>query len=72
MDQIVSAQPGLIPQVSGTLTTARMKGATVFDDHVTQFIYAHLMKDHTQESTLEAKAAFEKLMATHGHKVRRY
>ena len=72
VDQLVSAQPGLIPQVSGTLTAARITGATVFVDHVTQFIYAHLMKDLTQESTLEAKAAFEKLMATHGHKVRRY
>jgi hypothetical protein len=72
VDQLVSAQPGLIPQVSGTLTSARIMGATVFVDHATQFIYAHLMKDLTQDSTIEAKAAFEKLMATHNHKVRRY
>ena len=72
VNQLVSAQPGLIPQVSGTLTSARIMGATVFVDHATQFIYAHLMKDLTQDSTIEAKAAFEKLMATHNHKVRRY
>jgi hypothetical protein len=32
-DQLVSAQPGLIPQISGRLTHQRVNGATVFVDH---------------------------------------
>ena len=34
VDQIVSAQPGLIPQMSGFLTNQRLWGATTFVDHV--------------------------------------
>ena len=34
VDQIVSAQPGLIPQMSGFLTNKRLWGATTFVDNV--------------------------------------
>ena len=33
MDQLVSAQPGLIPQMAGFLTNLRIWGATVLVDH---------------------------------------
>jgi hypothetical protein len=33
MDQLVSAQPGLIPQMAGFLTYLRIWGATIFVDH---------------------------------------
>ena len=54
---VVSAQEGLIPQVTGTLTSARITGATVFVDHVMKFLYVHLMRSLSTEETLEIKAA---------------
>ena len=42
-DQFVSHQPGLVPQLSGKLTNQRITGATVYVDHVTDFLYVHLM-----------------------------
>ena len=45
VDQIISAQPGLIPQMTGALTKERIWGCTTFVDHVSGFVYAHLMRD---------------------------
>ena len=72
VDQIVSAQPGLVAQTAGFLTSDRIAGATVFVDHVTQFTYVHLMKDLTTELTLEAKSACDRVFAQFGHKIRHY
>ena len=58
INQIVSAQPGLIPQMAGYLTSARIWGATTFCDHVTDYVYVHLMKSFTLEETLLAKTAY--------------
>ena len=44
VDQIVSAQPGLIPQMAGFPTSDRIWGTTNFCDHVSGFIYVHLMR----------------------------
>ena len=43
IDQLVSAQPGLIPQMSGFLTNQRIWGATVFVDHVSDYVYVFLI-----------------------------
>ena len=59
LDQIVSAQPGLIPQMSGFLTNLRIMGATVFVDHFSDHVFVYLMKNHTLEETLLAKEAYE-------------
>jgi len=59
VDQIVSAQPGLIPQMAGFLTSDRIWGCTTFCDHVTDYVYVHLMRNFTLEETLLAKQAFE-------------
>lgn len=72
MDQIVSAQPGLVPQMSGKLTRERIWGATCFVDHVSDFIYVHLMKSLTTEDTITAKRAFEKLFHHANRKVKSY
>ena len=56
----MSAQPGLVPQISGKITAARIWAATVFIDHCSRYIHVHLMRDQTQQSTLEAKATFER------------
>ena len=63
VDQIVSAQPGLIPQMSGFLTSKRIWGSTTFVDHASDYVYVHLMEDLTLDETLLAKEALEKLMA---------
>ena len=52
IDQIVSAQPGLIPQISGYLTNMRIWGATVFVDHVSDYTHVALMFDLTLDETL--------------------
>ena len=58
-DQIVSAQPGLVPQEKGQITRACIWGATVFVDYASRWVKVHLMQDATGDSTLEAKNAFE-------------
>ena len=63
MDKIVSAQPGLIPQMSGFLTSRRIWGCTTFCDHVSDFVYVHLMRYFTVEETLLAVKDFEKTLA---------
>ena len=61
-DQLVSAQPGLIPQMSGFLTNLRIMGATVFVDHFSNHVYVYLMKDLTLAETLLAKDAYERFL----------
>jgi hypothetical protein len=55
VDQIISAQPGLIPQIAGILTSKRIWECTMFVDHVSNYIYFHLMNDFTIMETLLAK-----------------
>jgi len=42
LDQMVSSQPGLIPQMSGSLTNLRIMGATVFVDHYSDHVYVSI------------------------------
>ena len=63
MDKIVSAQPGIIPHMSGFLTSRITWGCTMFCDHLYDFLYVHLMQDFTVEETLLAVKAFEKTLA---------
>ena len=43
--QIVSAQPVPIPQMSGFLTSQHFWGCITFMDHVSKYVYVHLMRD---------------------------
>jgi hypothetical protein len=63
MDQIVSAQPGRIPQTSGFLTNCWIWGCTTFCDHISDFVYVHLMQDFTNDKTTLAAKAFEKALS---------
>ena len=72
VDQLISAQPGLVPRISGRHTRQRIQAATVFLDHYSDFSYTHLCTSTSQEETLEAKAAYEKLAASHGVTVKHY
>ena len=59
--QLVSAQPGLIPKISGYLTNMRIWGATVFLDHVSDFTHVAIMRDIALDKTLLAKTSIERL-----------
>ena len=72
VDQIVSAQHGRIPQMAGFLINDRIVGATFFVDHVTQYIYVHLMKALTTDNTIAAKSACEQVFPQFGHKIHHY
>ena len=72
VDQIVSAQPGLIPQMSGFLTSCRIWGCTSFCDHVSDFIYIHLMQDVTVDEMILGVKAFEKVMVQANCSVKHY
>ena len=69
-EQIVSAQPGLIPQMPGFLTNQRLWGATTFVDHVSDYVYVHLMRDLSLTKTLLAKSAMKKVLAQAGQTVK--
>ncbi len=71
-DQMVSAQPGLVPQMSGFLMSERIWGITLFVDHATDWTYGHLMRSLKLSETLLAKLAFEKIAARSGHSICRY
>jgi hypothetical protein len=60
MDQMVSAQPGLIPQMAGFLTNLRIWGAMIFVDHYSDYIFIALMRDLTFDKKLLEKSSFEK------------
>jgi hypothetical protein len=62
MDTLVSAQPGLIPQMSGSLTNLRIMGTTVFVDHCSDHTYIYLMRDLTLAETLLSEHAYEKFL----------
>ena len=72
IDQLVSAQPGLVPLASGYLSSDRIVGATIFVDHFTGYVYTHLMRSLSGDETLAAKAAYEKLADDYGVSVSAY
>ena len=55
VDQIVSSQPGLIPQMSGFLSNQILWGATTFVNHVSDYVYVNLMRDLSLTNTLIKK-----------------
>ena len=72
VDQIVSAQPGLVPQDKGQLTRSRIWGCTVFVDYAESLVSVILMRDLGTESTMAAKQEFEDKCATRGVRVQHY
>jgi hypothetical protein len=62
MDHIISAQPGLIPQIGGRLTCMQINGATVIVDHYSDHVYVFLMSNLSLEETLLAKHAYERFL----------
>ena len=71
-DQLVSAQPGLVPQEKGQLNSLHIWGATIFVDYSSKWIKVHLMQSATGEETLQAKEAFEHNCNTRGVQPKQY
>ena len=57
---MISAQPGLVPQVSGRPMSACIWAATISLGHFSCQFHVHLLRDKTQALTLEAKAGYER------------
>jgi hypothetical protein len=72
VDQMVSPIPGLVAQITGTLTTKRYNYATVYVDQATRLGYVHLQKGATAEETLEGKKAFEAYARDHSISIKAY
>ena len=72
VDQLVVAQPGLVPRISGKHTIQRICGATGFFDNYTGYSYSSLQTSLNGDQTLEAKHAFESHAASCGVKIERY
>eukprot|EP00957_Ditylum_brightwellii_P191765 14598621-Ditylum_brightwellii.AAC.2 len=72
IDQLVSNQPDLVPQVSGKLTSQRIMGAAIFVDHFSDLVYIYLMMSLSGEETLAAKCAYKRVAQSHGVTIRRY
>ena len=71
-DQIISAQPGLVPQNAGKLTNKRITSVTVFVDHYSDFSYVVLMTECSGKETLRAKQEFEAYAASNGVRISHY
>ncbi len=72
MDQLVSAQPGLIPQMAGFLMNLCIWSATIFVDHFSDLVYVALMHDLTLDKTLLAKTSFERFASNGGETINSY
>ena len=68
----MSAQPGLIPKISGYLTNMRIWGATVFVDHVSDYTHVANMHDPTLDETLLEKTYFARLVNFGGVAIKAY
>ena len=70
VDHIVSRHTELITQISGFLTNHRLWGATSFVDHVSDYVYVHLMQDLYLADTMLPKEDMGKVMAQAGKSVK--
>ena len=72
MDHLVSAQPGLIPQITGNLTGQRINGATVIVDHHSDHVYTYLMRNLSLDEMLLAKHAYKRFLSSIGVTAKAY
>jgi hypothetical protein len=72
VNQMKSPTPGLVRQLTRILTTERFNIATVFVDGYSGHGYVHLQKSTSGTETLEAKVAYERILAQHGIRVGHY
>ena len=72
VDQLESAVPGFIGQITGSLTRKRIIGATVYVDQASDLSYVHCHTSMSSEETVRGKEAFEQYAKTHGVYIKHY
>ena len=54
-DKLVSGQPGIVPLLSGTLTTSRTWECNVFIDACSEHGFGFMMRNTTLDQTFQTK-----------------
>ena len=72
IDTMESRNPGFLAQLKGTLTKICYKFTTVFKDHYSDLICAHIHQYSHDESSLEAKKALEAHARKNGIGIKHY
>ena len=72
IDQLVVAQPGLVPHISGQHTNARVCKATGFFDNSTGHSFSSLQTSLDGDQTLSVKHSFESHAASCGVRIKKY
>jgi hypothetical protein len=72
VDQMVSSTHGFVAQMTGILTKARYKYATVYVDQGSRLGYVYLQTTATAEETIKGKIAFELHAKSHGINIQSY
>ena len=65
VDQLVSTQPGLVPQSSGYLSASRIWACAVFVDSFSSYGFRFMMQNTSLEQTVQEKVAFERELSKH-------
>jgi len=71
-DQLEAGTPGLIPTTKGRRTKKRHGVATIWVDHFSRLVYAHMQESTDAAATVEAKLAFEQFAARYNVNVKKY
>jgi transposase InsO family protein len=72
VDQIESSIPGLLAQITGSLTRRRIVGSSVYVDHGSDLSYIYHHTSMGSEETVKGKESFEQFARTHGVHIKHY
>ena len=64
-DHSLSNEPGIIPQITGILTSYKYIGAVIIVDHHSNLPFVYLLESISDEGTVRAKVAFEQKTRAH-------
>ena len=70
LDALTSSTPGIIPQMSGFLSSDRFLVAALFFGHATSCMYTHLQRFKNIIKSIKAKVAYEEMAAIFGIRVK--
>ena len=71
-DHIISSQPGLIPQMRGSLSHEKFWGSILYCDHYSDLLFNHLISGITSLETLQSKHAYERVAKTYDVAIKSY
>ena len=70
VDQLISSQPGLVPQSSGCLTASRVWAYNIFFDVHSEYGHSFMMNNATLDQRLQEKYSFVRDIFKYGVKVK--